>query len=152
MIKPAEPGAILPEEAATASRSRFHHVGYIVPSIAEYAPGFQSALFLGWDGVIVHDPLQMVRVTFLPANLPAETTIELVEPAGPRSPVLKFLESGGGIHHVCYEVADLKAQLAEARAAGHTMVRVPMPAPAFGGRYIAWVRTPAGVLVEYLQR
>jgi hypothetical protein len=42
--------------------------------------------------------------------------------------------------------------LAEARAAGHTMVRVPMPAPAFGGRKIAWVRTPAGLLVEYLQR
>jgi methylmalonyl-CoA/ethylmalonyl-CoA epimerase len=141
----------------TDSRSRFHHTGYVVPSIAGAVAGFQSALFLDWDGVIVEDPLQMVRVTFLPANLPGQTTIELVEPAGPRSPVLKFLESAagiqsGGIHHVCFEVEDLKTQLAEARAAGHTMVRVPMPATAFGGRRIAWVRTPSGILVEYLQR
>ena len=138
--------------AATTGRSRFHHTGYVVSSIAETVAGFQSALFLEWDGVVVHDPLQMVQVTFLPANLLAQTTIELVEPAGPRSPVLKFLAAGGGIHHVCYEVEDLKAQLAEARSAGHTMVRVPMPATAFGGRPIAWVRTSGGVLVEYLQR
>jgi methylmalonyl-CoA/ethylmalonyl-CoA epimerase len=136
----------------STGRSRFHHTGYVVPSIAGSIAEFQSALFLDWDGVIVHDPLQMVRVTFLRANLPDRTTIELVEPAGPRSPVLKFLESGGGIHHVCFEVEDLKTQLAEARAAGHTMVRVPMPAPAFGGRRIAWVRTPSSLLVEYLQR
>ena len=141
MPLPEDPGSI-----------RFHHTGYIVPSIAEAVAGFQSAMFPGWDGVIVHDPMQMVRVTFLPANLPDRTTIELVEPAGPRSPVLKFLESGGGIHHVCFEVEDLKRQLATARAAGHTMVRVPMPAPAFGGRRIAWIRTSAGLLVEYLQR
>ena len=131
---------------------RFHHTGYVVPSIADCVAGFQSALSLDWDGVIVHDPLQMVRVTFLPANRSDCTTVELVEPAGPRSPVLKFLESGGGIHHVCFEVEDLKAQLAEARRAGHSIVRVPMPAPAFGGRCIAWIRTSSGVLVEYLQR
>ena len=47
---------------------RFHHTGYVVPSIADCVAGFQSALSLDWDGVIVHDPLQMVRVTFLPAN------------------------------------------------------------------------------------
>lgn len=136
----------------TNCRSRFHHTGYVVSSIADSVAEFQSAMFLDWDGVIVHDPLQMVRVTFLPPIQPDQATIELVEPAGPRSPVLKFLESGGGIHHVCFEVEDLKAQLAEVRAAGHTMVRVPMPAAAFGGRKIAWVRTASGLLVEYLQR
>ena len=145
----------MPDEfrsVAGVGRSRFHHTGYIVHSIAEAMEGFRSVLFLDWDGVVVHDPLQMVRVTFLPANLADQTTIELVEPAGARSPVLKFLETGGGIHHVCFEVEDLKAQLAEAQAAGHTMVRVPMPAPAFGGRRSAWVRTRDGLLVEYLQR
>lgn len=135
------------------SGSRFHHAGYIVNAISDSIDEFRSALFLDWDGRIIEDPLQMVRVTFLPANRSGQTTVELVEPAHPRSPVWKFLETNprGGIHHVCFEVKDLKIQLAESRAAGHTLVRVPMPATAFEGRKIAWVRTPSGVLVEYLQ-
>ena len=134
------------------SAPRFHHAGYVVMSIAESAPALARSLGLEWDGVIVHDPLQFVKVTFLPANLASEATIELVEPAGPRSPVRKFAEAGGGFHHVCYEVEDLKARIAESQAAGATLVRVPLPAKAFGGRKIAWITTPGNLLVEYLEK
>lgn len=133
-------------------RSRFHHAGYVVRSIQDSASEYQRALFLSWDGLIVHDPLQMVRVTFLPALVPGEATVELVEPAGPRSPVRHFLENHGeGIHHVCYEVEDLTGRIAESVEAGNTLVRIPMRAAAFDQRKIAWVRTPSGVLVEYLE-
>ncbi|MBO6509726.1 methylmalonyl-CoA epimerase [Roseibium sp.] len=39
------------------------------------------------------------------------TKIELLEPLGESSPILKFLEKNpsGGIHHVCYEVDDIIA-------------------------------------------
>jgi methylmalonyl-CoA/ethylmalonyl-CoA epimerase len=39
------------------------------------------------------------------------TKIELLEPFGADSPVRNFLERnpGGGMHHVCYEVADILA-------------------------------------------
>ena len=134
------------------SSPRLHHVGYVVASIAESAASLARALSLDWDGVIVHDPLQFVKVTFLPANLASEATLELVEPAGPRSPVRKFAEAGGGFHHLCYEVEDLKARIAEAQAAGGTMVRPPLPAKAFGGRKIAWIVTPGKLLVEYLEK
>lgn len=131
---------------------RLHHVGYVVKSIAESAPSFARALLLSWDGEVIHDPLQFVKVTFLPANLTSEATIELVEPAGPRSPVRPFAESGGGLHHVCYEVDNLLEHIAQSQTAGATLVRVPMPAKAFGGRKIAWVVTPEKLLVEYLER
>jgi methylmalonyl-CoA/ethylmalonyl-CoA epimerase len=94
----------------------------------------------------------MVRVTFLPSNGTAGATVELVEPAGPRSPIRKFAEAGGGIHHVCYEVDDLIARIDSAQQSGCVLVRVPLPAAAFGGRKIAWVKTGSGQLVEYLQR
>jgi methylmalonyl-CoA/ethylmalonyl-CoA epimerase len=57
-------------------------------------------------------------VTFLPANLPTESTIELVEPVGPRSPVRKFAEAGGGFHHVCYEVDELQGQINQSKLRG----------------------------------
>ena len=43
-------------------------------------------------------------------NLP-NTKIELLEPFGENSPIKAFLEKNpsGGMHHVCYEVADIMA-------------------------------------------
>jgi methylmalonyl-CoA/ethylmalonyl-CoA epimerase len=131
---------------------RLHHVGYVVASISKSAPRFAQLLSIGWDGQVIHDPLQFVRVTFLPANLSTQSTIELVEPAGPRSPVRKFAEAGGGLHHVCYEVDDLQAQIEYSQSAGATLVRVPLPAKAFDGRRIAWIMTAEKQLVEYLER
>ena len=78
--------------------------------------------------------------------------VELVEPVGPRSPVRKFAEAGGGLHHICYEVDDLKSRIAASQEAGGTLVRVPLPAVAFEGRKIAWILTAQKLLVEYLER
>lgn len=130
--------------------STFHHAGYVVPSIRDAAAAYQRLLGIEWDGEIVHDRLQMVRVAFLPANRAG--VIELVEPAGPRSPVRQFAEAGGGLHHVCYEVSSLADRIAEAQVQGCTLVRVPLAAAAFGGRKIAWLRTPDNQLIEFLQR
>jgi methylmalonyl-CoA/ethylmalonyl-CoA epimerase len=134
------------------SSRTLHHIGYVVASIADAAPQFQKSLNVEWNGLVIHDPAQMVRVTFLPAHAPGGVTLELVEPAGPRSPVTKFLAAGGGLHHVCYEVADLASQMALSKAAGDVMVRVPMRAQAFQGRRICWFITPARLLVEYLEK
>jgi methylmalonyl-CoA/ethylmalonyl-CoA epimerase len=131
---------------------RLHHVGYVVPSITGAIDGFRSAMGLEWDGRVIHDPLQMVQVTFLATAFPDQPLIELVEPHGRRSPVKDFAEKGGGIHHVCFEVADLRERIAEREAGGDLLVRVPMKAAAFDGRRIAWMRTSAGALVEYLER
>jgi methylmalonyl-CoA/ethylmalonyl-CoA epimerase len=49
-------------------------------------------------------------VTTVFITLP-NTKIELIAPLGDASPIAKFLERSpeGGIHHVCYEVADIAA-------------------------------------------
>ena len=132
-------------------KRRLHHIGYVVSSISGAVEAFQSAMGLSWDGRVVADPLQMVQVTFLRTSFPDQPLIELVEPHGRRSPVRAFAEDGGGIHHVCFEVADLLGQVGENEGAGDVLVRVPMRAAAFDGRRIAWVRTRAGALVEYLE-
>ena len=78
--------------------------------------------------------------------------IELVEPAGENSPVRRFLEaSNGGMHHLCYEVAELEESVRAARASGSLLVRPPKPAVAFENRRIAWILTPQRLLIEYLE-
>jgi methylmalonyl-CoA/ethylmalonyl-CoA epimerase len=129
-----------------------HHVGYVTSSIADSVEEYVTALGLKWDGRITHDPLQMVSVTFLTSrDDDSAAQVELVEPSATRSPVSRFLEKGGGLHHVCFEVADLAEHVEEAEVKGSMLVRVPMPAVAFDGRKIAWIVTPGGQLIEFLE-
>jgi methylmalonyl-CoA/ethylmalonyl-CoA epimerase len=130
----------------------FHHVGFVVASIRDSVQGFEDALAAEWDGVITHDPNQVVRVSFLRGKSAADPLFELIESAGENSPVIPFLKRGGGLHHLCYEVPDLEQQLAASRSKGGIVTRAPMPAEAFGGRRIAWVYSKSKLLIEYLER
>lgn len=131
--------------------ARFHHVGFAVASINRAGDGFARSLGGSWDGQIFHDPLQEARVTFLRYGSAENPLIELIEPAGESSPLHKFVRSGGGLHHICYEVGSLEAQIQQSRSNGCLIVKPPLPAVAFGGRRIAWVYTPERLLVEYLE-
>ena len=128
-----------------------HHVGFVVASIAAAAPQFAAMLDSDWDGEIILDPLQAARVSFLQSKVASNPLFELVEPAGKDSRVGKFLERGGGLHHLCYQVEDLDKQLQLSRETGALIVRQPAPAVAFGGRRIAWVFSKTKLLIEYLE-
>jgi methylmalonyl-CoA/ethylmalonyl-CoA epimerase len=58
-------------------------------------------------------------VTTIFINLP-NTKIELLAPRGADSPIAKFLERNpdGGIHHICYEVEDIKKARDQMKAQG----------------------------------
>jgi methylmalonyl-CoA/ethylmalonyl-CoA epimerase len=138
--------------ATWAPMGNFHHVGFIVSSIERSVEAFAKSLGAHWDGVIVHDPIQKVRVTFLQSQNAADPLFELIDAAGEDSPVIAVAEKGGGIHHVCYVVESLDQQLEDCRAQNAVIVRRPTPAVAFGGRKIAWVYTRNRLLIEYLER
>ena len=130
---------------------KFHHIGFVVESIAASVEGFVRSLGAQWDGCVYEDPNQKVKVTFL-ATRPGDPQIELVEPVGEDSPVLRFLrEKGSGLHHVCYEVDDLERGMAEMKSRGAMIARRPKPAVAFQGRRIAWMLTVEKMLVELLE-
>ena len=96
--------------------------------------------------------MQEARVSFFRCSGPESPAIELVEPAGEKSPLHSFVAKGGGLHHVCYEVESLERQLVYSRSNGCVIAKEPLPAVAFGGRRIAWVLTRHKLLVEYLER
>jgi methylmalonyl-CoA/ethylmalonyl-CoA epimerase len=134
-----------------AADLKLHHVGFVVSSIQDCAQSFALALGATWDGNIVFDPLQKVRVTFFEGRSAADPLIELVEPGGPESPVSRFLERGGGLHHLCYEVVDLEGHLEFCKSSGSLILRQPVPAVAFDGRRIAWAMTRKKLLLEFLE-
>jgi methylmalonyl-CoA/ethylmalonyl-CoA epimerase len=140
-----------PQDPRPPGQQKLHHIGFVLASIQESAESFARSLGATWDGNIIFDPLQNVRVTFLQGAHVSDALIELVEPGGPGSPVSRFLEQRGGLHHLCYEVEDLELHLAFCKSVGTIIVRPPVPAVAFGGRRIAWALTKKRLLLEFLE-
>jgi methylmalonyl-CoA/ethylmalonyl-CoA epimerase len=81
------------------------------------------------------------------------SAIELLRPDGPGSSVPAFLdEKGEGLFHICLEVEDLDAAMAELVAKG-LRFRAGMPMPGHGGTRVAFLdtATTGGVLFELLE-
>jgi methylmalonyl-CoA/ethylmalonyl-CoA epimerase len=129
-----------------------HHLGFVVSSISAFAEEFAVSMSARWDGEVIHDPIQRVRVAFFSPADARNPVFELVEPASEVAPVNNFLKKGGGLHHVCYEIDDLESGLREARGVGLVIVADPAPAVAFAGRRIAWVCSKRRLLMELLER
>src|SRR6185503_12903540 len=52
-----------------------------------------------------------------------ESRIELLEPLGPDTPVGRFLaKRGPGMHHVAFEVEDVRASLADLKSKGARLI------------------------------
>ena len=95
---------------------RLNHVAIAVKDIAAAAAVYRDTL--GAE-ISAAEPQPDHGVTTVFVNLP-NTKIELLEPLGDESPIIKFLERNGdgGIHHLCYEVDDIIAARDKLKAEG----------------------------------
>ena len=86
---------------------RLNHVAIVVPDLDGAAEIYRETL-----GAHVSEPvaLPLHGVTTVFVEL-LNTKIELLHPLGEDSPIALFLERNpsGGMHHVCYEVDDIRA-------------------------------------------
>jgi methylmalonyl-CoA/ethylmalonyl-CoA epimerase len=94
---------------------------------------------------------QGVKVVKLDAG---NAIVELTEPTGPDTPVGKFLaKNRPGLHHLCFAVKDVRAEVARLKAAGVLFVNEE-PTIGAAGRPIVFLhpRSCGGVLVELVER
>ncbi|MBM2574955.1 methylmalonyl-CoA epimerase [Jannaschia sp. Os4] len=86
---------------------RLNHVAIAVPDLEAAAAQYRDALGAS-VGPAVDQPDHGVTVVFV--DLP-NTKIEFLHPLGADSPIAGFLAKNpaGGMHHVCYEVDDIRA-------------------------------------------
>ena len=95
---------------------RLNHVAIVVPDLAAAAGLYEESL-----GATVSDPVPLPDhgVTTVFVELP-NSKIELLHPLGENSPVANFLANNpsGGMHHVCYEVEDIHAAIAQLETQG----------------------------------
>ena len=98
------------------------------------------------------EPRHGVTVVFV--ELP-NTKVELLEPLGENSPIRAFLEKNpaGGIHHVCYEVADILAARDRLVAGGARVLGDGTPKTGAHGKPVLFLHPKdfCGTLIELEQ-
>jgi methylmalonyl-CoA epimerase len=127
------------------------HIAIVVRNIEEKLPHYEKTL--GFRLKNIEDvPHMFVRVAMLESK-DGTTHIELVQPVTTDSGVARFLEKKGeAIHHLCYLVDDIQAELSRLKAEGIKLVD-ETPRQGEGGHLVAFLHPQAnhGVLVELKQ-
>jgi methylmalonyl-CoA/ethylmalonyl-CoA epimerase len=130
---------------------RLNHVAVAVPDLAAAAAQYRDLL-----GARVSPPQPQPEhgVTTVFIELP-NTKIELLHPLGANSPIAGFLERhpGGGLHHLCYEVADILATRDRLVAAGARVLGNGEPRPGAHGKPVLFLHPKdfSGALIELEQ-
>ena len=128
--------------------NKINHIAIAIADIDGALGFWRDALGLDVDH-IEDVPSQKAVVAFLPCG---DSEVELVKPSAEDTGVAKFLaERGGGMHHLCFEVDDIDAMLAQLKTKGVRLINEV--AVQLLGRKMAFVhpKSTGGVLVELYQ-
>lgn len=125
---------------------KINHIAVVVADVRAALAFWQGALGLHAERVERNEE-EAVEIAFLPVG---EGEIELIAPISQESGVARYLtKTGGGMHHLCIEVDDIEASMAQLAAHGAELLNdVPKTRPD-GRRYVfVHPRSTGGVLLE----
>ena len=128
--------------------NRLNHIAIAVPNLDEGIKTYKNTL-----GVKVSKKLALPKhgVTTVFVKL-SNTNIELLEPLGKDSPISNFLIKypSGGVHHLCYEVSDIKGSIEYLTNAGYKILGDGMPREGAHGRPVVFLHPKQfmGTLIE----
>lgn len=129
--------------------NRIHHTGVVVRSLEQAYGFYRDTLGLRLVKEQVMED-QGVRAALLDLG---NSFLELLEPIDGETGIARFLEKRGeGMHHVCMEVDDIRASLAELKSQGVELIDEE-PREGLTGT-IAFLHPAAlhGVLVELVEK
>ena len=129
---------------------RINHIGIAVKKLGLSSELF-SKLFEQSSTLIENIPQQQANIAFYPVG---ESSIELIESTVSDSSILKFIEKRGeGIHHVCLEVDDIKAEIERLKKHGFLFVN-ETPSEGGDGYLVVFLhpKSTNGVLIELAEK
>lgn len=127
------------------------HYGFVTHNIPAARMIWCDVLGFSVDGPEVLDNHQKVLIQFLCRDGQPDFRIELLAPVDSNSPVMRSAKSGGGLHHICVRVQTLDGFAEKLRETTLSSVSAPAPAPAFGGRKVAFAYAPGFGLLEFVE-
>lgn len=130
---------------------RVNHIAIAVPDLTAATAVYRDTL---GAKVSQAQALPEHGVTVVFVELP-NTKVELLEPLGEASPIAAFLakNASGGMHHICYEVADIIAARDQLAAGGARVLGDGTPKIGAHGKPVLFLHPKdfQGTLVELEQ-
>lgn len=126
--------------------TRIDHIAIAVQNLDDTLRFYAEKLGLPYSHT-ADEPEQRAKVAFFPLG---GSEVELVQPTDSESGLSKWLDKRGeGLHHICFEVDDIDAALANLKAQGVQLINQE-PVLNSAGRRLAFVHPKAthGVLIE----
>ena len=127
---------------------KLNHVAIAVVSVEAAAKQYEN--ILGAKASKILDlPSHGVKTIFVELD---NTKIELLEPMGDNSPIKKFLlkNPSGGMHHICYEVPNIKEASTKLKLEGATILGSGKPTIGAHGKPVIFIHPKDfnGTLIE----
>ena len=127
---------------------RLNHIAIAVPNLDSAVDNYKKAF-----GTIVTPKQELIKhgvtTVFIKLN---NTNIELLEPLGKDSPINKFLKRNpaGSIHHLCYEVEDIKLAILNLQNKGYDILGNGIPREGAHGKPVIFLHPKEfnGTLIE----
>ena len=127
---------------------RLNHIAIAVPNLDIAVDNYKKAF-----GIEITSKQELIKhgVTTVFIKLD-NTNIELLEPLGKDSPIDKFLKRNpaGSIHHLCYEVEDIKFAILNLQNKGYNILGNGIPREGAHGKPVIFLHPKEfnGTLIE----
>ncbi len=140
---------------------KLDHIGFVVERIDEFVDVLRT---MGFSAATkpVPDYDKNVNASFVSIGERDEVYLEVLEPLNDMSAVYNFLKrTGGGLHHLCFEVEDIARISKELEGKGFKMVSPPTDCGAYdenlgrsctGVTRISFFLLPNRLLVELVEK
>jgi len=128
---------------------KIEHIGIAVKNLAEAEKAYTALLGIGpYKRETVESEKVITSFFSVGAN-----KIELLESSSPKSVISKFIEKKGeGLHHIAFEVEDIRAEMKRLKEAGFVLTR-DEPFRGADNKLVCFIHPKGvnGVLVELCQ-
>ncbi len=128
---------------------KVEHIGIAVNKLSEALPLYEKLLATScYKKELVES--EGVETAFFRVG---ETKIELLESSDPNGVIARYIsQRGEGLHHIAFEVADIRAEMARLKEAGFRLLK-DEPSLGADNKWVCFIhpKSAGGVLVELCQ-
>ena len=125
---------------------KFHHIGYLVNNFNSAIKNFKKCNYKKKKSIIIDSNLK-VKIQFL---VNGNNLIELVKPHKNNIGLLSLLKKKNYAYHFAYKVKNLDKTLVRLKKNFKIIVN-PVPAKAFNGKKVAFLKMKNDFIIELIQ-
>jgi len=130
---------------------KLEHIGIIVKDLETARQYYEKNFGFKNISQIIDEPEQKVKIIFINTGS-CGPSIELIQPVSEDSAVYNFLKkTGGGLHHLSYEVENLDIAIEHFKNLKAVMVGRIYPGAGHNGRRVVWFYTSFKELIELIE-